>query len=84
MKQNSILFSEKNVLFKYNTKNDSYEWDVEFEYNVYGIVRIDDFVFVTTYSNWGKNLQVLLILAMVGKCGPKKYIFTQYISLMIC
>ena len=56
MKSNSILFSEKNLMFKYNTKNDNYEWDLEFEYNVYGIVRIDNYVFVTTYSNWGESM----------------------------
>ena len=80
MKQNSILFSEKNVLFKYNTKNDSYEWDVEFEYNVYGIVRIDDFVFVTTYSNWGKTFTSLIDFSNGGKMWTKEiYLYSIHI-----
>ena len=80
MKQNSILFSEKNVLFKYNTKNDSYEWDVEFEYNVYGIVRIDDFIFVTTYSNWGKTFTSLIDFSNGEKMWTKEiYLYSIHI-----
>ncbi len=80
MKQNSILFSEKNVLFKYNTKNDSYEWDVEFEYDVYGIVRIDDFIFVTTYSNWGKTFTSLIDFSNGEKMWTKEiYLYSIHI-----
>ena len=80
MKSNSILFSEKDVLFKYNTKNDNYEWDLEFEYNVYGIVRIDNYVFVTTYSNWGKMFTSLVDFTTGEKIWTKEiYLYSIHI-----
>ena len=51
----------------------------EFEYNIYGIVRIDDFVFVTTYSNWGKCLQVLLILTREKMWTKEIYLYSIHI-----
>lgn len=53
MKSNSILFSEKKKLVKYNASKDVSELEFDFEYKIYGISRIDNYVFVTTYSNWG-------------------------------
>ena len=80
MKSNSILFSEKDVLFKYNTKNDNYEWDLEFEYNVYGIVRIDNYVFVTTYSNWCKMFTSLVDFTTGEKIWTKEiYLYSIHI-----
>ena len=60
MKTTSILFSENKKVIKYNSKNDLYEWKLDFDYRVYGISRIDDYVFVTTYSNWGKQFTSLV------------------------
>ena len=60
MKPNSILFSEKKKVVKYNSKSDNYEWELDFEYKVYGISRIDNLVFITTYSNWGKSFTNLV------------------------
>ena len=80
MKSNSILFSEKDVLFKYNTKNDNYEWDLELEYNIYGIVRIDNYVFVTTYSNWGKMFTSLVDFTTGEKIWTKEiYLYSIHI-----
>ena len=58
MKSNSILFSEKKKLVKYNASKDVSEWELDFEYKIYGISRIDNYVFVTTYSNWGRPIPV--------------------------
>ena len=67
-------------MFKYNTKNNSYEWDVEFEYNVYGIVRIDDFVFVTTFSNWEKTFISLIDFSNGKKMWTKEiYLYSIHI-----
>lgn len=60
MKTTSILFSVNKKIFKYSSKNDTYEWELEFDYRVYGISRIDNHVFVTTYSNWGKQFTNLV------------------------
>lgn len=40
---------------KYNSKDNSYEWALDFKYNIVGLSRVDDYVFVTTNSNWGKQ-----------------------------
>ena len=51
--RNSILFSEKKKVFKYDSKDNNYEWVIEFNYKVSGLSRVENYVFVTTYSNWG-------------------------------
>ena len=43
-----ILVSEKKVVFKYDSKNQSVEWRNEFDTNVAGVFRVDDLVFITT------------------------------------
>ena len=50
----SILFSESKKVVKYNSKDDNFEWVIEFSHKIYGLSRVDNYVFVTTYSNWGK------------------------------
>ena len=75
MKSNSILFSEKKKLVKYNPSKYSSEWELDFEYNVYGISRIDNFVFVTTYSNWGKIYTSLVEFDTGKKLWTLKEIF---------
>ena len=75
MKSNSILFSEKKKLVKYNPSKYSSEWELDFEYNVYGISRIDNFVFVTTYSNWGKTYTSLVEFDTGKKLWTLKEIF---------
>ena len=51
----SILFSEKKKVVKYNSNNNNYEWDIDFRHKVSGLSRVENYVFVTTYSNWGKS-----------------------------
>ena len=51
----SILFSESKKVVKYNSKDDNFEWVIEFSVKIYGLSRVDNYVFVTTYSNWGKS-----------------------------
>jgi len=55
MKTNSIIISEKKKVLKYSPKNDAFKWELNFKHRVTGISRIDDYVFVTTSSNWGKQ-----------------------------
>ena len=50
---NSILFSEGKKVVKYNSKDNNYKWVIDFNYNVCGLSRVENYVFVTTYSNWG-------------------------------
>ena len=57
---NSILFSEGKKVVKYNSKDDNFEWVIEFSHKICGLSRVDNYVFVTTYSNWGKNYTSLL------------------------
>lgn len=59
MKTNSIIISEKKKVLKYSPKNDAFEWELNFNHRVTGISRIDDYVFVTTSSNWGKTIYKL-------------------------
>ena len=75
MKSNSILFSEKKKLVKYNPSKYSSEWELDFEYNVYGISRIDNYVFVTTYSNWGTTYTSLVEFDTGNKLWTLKEIF---------
>jgi hypothetical protein len=50
-----ILFSEKKKVVKYHSENNNYEWVLDFRHNIGGLSRVDDYVFVTTTSNWGKQ-----------------------------
>ena len=75
MKSNSILFSEKKKLVKYNPSKYSSEWELDFEYNVYGISRIDNYVFVTTCSNWGTTYTSLVEFDTGKKLWTLKEIF---------
>ena len=60
MKQTGmILASKKKELFKYNTQELKFVWKTEFEKNITGISRIDNFVFVLT-SNWGTYSTTLI------------------------
>ena len=60
MKTSSILIAEKKKVKKYNPSKDIIEWEFDFQYKVSGLSRIDNIVFVTTYSNWGLNFTNLL------------------------
>lgn len=50
-----ILFSEKKKVVKYHSENNNYEWVLDFRHNIVGLSRVEDYVFVTTTSNWGKQ-----------------------------
>lgn len=52
---NSILFSEGKKVVKYNSKDNNYEWVIGFTHKIYGLSRVENYVFVTSYSNWGKS-----------------------------
>lgn len=52
---NNILFSESKKVVKYNSKDNNYEWVLEFKNTISGLSRVDDYVFVTTTSFWGKQ-----------------------------
>lgn len=56
----SILFTEKKKVVKFNPKENKYDWEIDFKYRVSGLSRIEDYVFVTTYSNWGKPFTHLI------------------------
>ena len=75
MKSNSILFSEKKKLVKYNASKDVSEWELDFEYKIYGISRIDNYVFVTTYSNWGTTYTCLVAFDSGKKLWTLEEIF---------
>ena len=57
---NSILFSEGKKVVKYNSKDDNYEWVIEFSHKIHSLSRFDKYVFVTTYSNWGKSFSHII------------------------
>lgn len=57
---NSILFSEGKKVVKYNSKDDNYEWVMEFSHKIHSLSRVDKYVFVTTYSNWGKSFSHII------------------------
>jgi hypothetical protein len=57
---NSILFSEEKKVVKYNSKDNNYEWELDFSHKVFGLSRVDNYVFVTTYSNWGKSFSHII------------------------
>ena len=75
MKTNSIIISEKKKVLKYNPKNDAFEWELNFNHRVTGISRIDDYVFVTTSSNWGKQSTNLIYFESGEKLWTKDEIF---------
>ena len=75
MKSNSILFSEKKKLVKYNASKDVSEWELDFEYKIYGVSRIDNYVFVTTYSNWGTTYTSLVAFDSGKKLWTLEEIF---------
>lgn len=62
-----ILVSEKKVVFKYDSINQSVEWRNEFDTNVAGVFRVDDLVFITTTSWWGSPAFTSLIDFSSGK-----------------
>ena len=45
-----ILASEKKEVYKYNPRDQKYEWRIELENRVAGISRIDNFVLVSSHS----------------------------------
>ncbi|MEK9613552.1 MAG: hypothetical protein VW080_06465 [Flavobacteriaceae bacterium] len=45
-----ILASEKKEVYKYNPRDQKYEWRIELENKVAGISRIDNFVLVSSHS----------------------------------
>ena len=57
--QGMVIASEKEELFKYNTKDQKKEWSTKFEKSIVGISRIEDFVFVST-TRWGKIYTTLV------------------------
>ena len=57
--QGMVIASEKEELFKYNTKDQKKEWRTKFEKSIVGISRIEDFVFVST-TRWGKIYTTLV------------------------
>jgi hypothetical protein len=57
---NSILFSEEKKVVKYNSKDNNYEWELDFSHKVFGLSRVHNYVFVTTYSNWGKSFSHII------------------------
>jgi len=75
MKSNSILISEKKKVLKYNPKNDIFEWKLDLEYEVSGISRIDDHVFVTTSSIWGIQSTNLICFDSGEKLWTKDEVF---------
>ncbi|MCH1539106.1 MAG: hypothetical protein L7S43_03935 [Flavobacteriaceae bacterium] len=60
MKSNSILIAEKRKVFRLNTASQKIEWSVSFENKIAGITRVNEFVFISTASNWGKYYTSLL------------------------
>ena len=60
MKSNAILFSEKKRVIKYTPADNEIRWEIDFDYNVYGISRIENHVFVSTLSNWGSAYTSLI------------------------
>ena len=50
-----ILFSKKNKIVKYSSRDNNYEWEIDFTNQVSGLSRVDNYVFVTTSSIWGKQ-----------------------------
>ena len=41
---NSILFSEEKKVVKYNSKDNNYEWELDFSHKVFGLSRVDNYV----------------------------------------
>ena len=79
----SILFSESKKVVKYNSKDDNFEWVIEFSHKIYGLSRVDNYVFVTTYSNWGKSFSHIVVLKMENYFGKLRIYFILFILLEI-
>jgi hypothetical protein len=75
MKTSSILISEKKKVFKYNPENDVFEWKLDFKQKVSAISRIEDYVFVTTSSNWGVQSTNLINFDSGEKLWTKDEVF---------
>ena len=75
MKTSSILISEKKKVFKYDPENDVFEWKLDFKHKVSAISRIEDYVFVTTSSNWGVQSTNLIDFDSGEKLWIKDEIF---------
>ena len=56
----SILFSEKKKVVKYNSNDNNYEWVIDFRHKISGLSRVENYVIVTTYSNWGKSFSHII------------------------
>ena len=56
----NILFSKSKKVVKYNSKDNNYEWVLDFKNTISGISRVDDYVFVTTTSFWGKQFSHII------------------------
>jgi len=67
MKSNSVLFTKEKSITKYNGSNNSIDWKVDFDKNITGISRVDDYVFITTNNNWGTSNSTSLIDFNSGK-----------------
>tara|TARA_B100000768_G_scaffold31182_1_gene29697 strand:+ start:32 stop:661 length:630 start_codon:yes stop_codon:yes gene_type:complete len=67
MKSNSVLFTKEKSITKYNGSNNSIDWKVDFDKNITGISRVDDYVFITTSNNWGTSNSTSLIDFKSGK-----------------
>ena len=67
MKSNSVLFTKEKSITKYNGSNYSIDWKVDFDKNITGISRVDDYVFITTSNNWGTPNSTSLIDFKSGK-----------------
>ena len=47
MKSNSVLFTKEKSIIKYNGPNDSIDWEVDFDNNIIGISRVDDYISIS-------------------------------------
>lgn len=54
-----LLVAEKKILSKYNSEKLQFDWTTEFENKIGKIVRVDNFVFVTTVSWKAFHLSLL-------------------------
>ena len=57
---NNILFSESKKVVKYNSKDNNYQWALDFKNTISGLSRVEDYVFVTTTSFWGKQFSHII------------------------
>ena len=57
---NNILFSESKKVVKYNSKDNNYQWALDFKNTISGLSRVEDYVFVTTTSFLGKQFSHII------------------------